>query len=337
MLCGMLRLVLVSWLICGAHVVAAAEKSLLNASYDPTREFFGEYNRLFQKEWKTKTGSAIDVHQSHGGSGKQARSVIDGLDADVVTLATAYDIDAIASRSGLLAREWQKRLPHNSCPYTSTIVFLVRTGNPKGIKDWDDLVRKGLGVITPNPRTSGGARWIYLAAWAYAYQKNDGKDDAAEKYVTALYKNVPVLDSGARGAATTFIQRESGDVLITWENEAFLALEESGKGTVEIIVPSLSILAEPPVAIVDEVVKRHGTEAEARAYLEYLYSEEAQTLAARFHFRPRSQAAAEKAGRKFPALKLVSIADFFGNWQNAYQKHFADGGVFDRIQQAQFR
>jgi sulfate/thiosulfate-binding protein len=307
--------------------------SLLNVSYDPTRELYQDFNQAFAKYWKAKTGQTVTVEQSHGGSSKQARAVIDGLQADVVTLALAYDIDAISQNAGLLPADWQKRLPQNSTPYTSTIVFLVRKGNPRHIKDWDDLVKPGISVITPNPKTSGGARWNYLAAWAYAIEQPGGNDQKAQDFVKRLYKNVPVLDSGARGATTTFVQREIGDVLLAWENEAFLSIRELGPDKVEIVVPSQSILAEPPVSIVDKVVDKKGTRAVAQAYLEYLYSPEGQEIAARNYYRPRLESVAKKYAATFPQIKLVTVDEVFGGWQNAQKTHFADGGVFDQIYQ----
>jgi len=315
-----------------AAVSGAAAKSieLLNVSYDPTRELYVDYNKAFATYWKAKTGDDVTVKQSHGGSGKQARGVIDGLPADVVTLALAADVDALYDVAKLIPQDWQKRLPQNSTPYTSTIVFLVRKGNPLGLKDWDDLVKPGVSIITPNPKTSGGARWNYLAAWAYAKHKQ-GSDEAAKAFVASLYKNVPVLDSGARGATTTFVQRGIGDVLLAWENEAFLALKEFGSDKFEIVVPSLSILAEPPVSIVDKVVKKKGTEAVAKAYLEYLYSAEGQDIAGRNFYRPRDPAAAAKYAGVFPRLELVTIDAEFGGWAKAQKTHFADGGVFDQI------
>ena len=314
--------------------VQAKDVALLNVSYDPTRELYQDYNTAFARYWKTKTGDTLTIRQSHGGSGKQARSVIDGLQADVVTLALAYDIDAIAEKARLLPADWQKRLPNNSTPYTSTIVFLVRKGNPKGIKDWDDLVKPGVSVITPNPKTSGGARWNYLAAWGYAL-KTSGDDKAkARTFVTQLFKNVPILDTGARGATTTFVQRGIGDVLIAWENEALLSLKESGKGDFEIVAPSLSILAEPPVAWVDVVAKKHGTEAVAKAYLEYLYSPEGQEIAVKNFYRPRLEAVAEKHADAFPNVKLFTVDEVFGGWQAAQKTHFSDGGVFDQIEES---
>lgn len=309
---------------------AQAEVNLLNVSYDPTRELYQDYNAAFAKYWKAKSGQDVQIRQSHGGSGKQARSVIDGLEADVVTLALAYDIDAIAEKARLLPSDWQKRLPNNSAPYTSTIVFLVRHGNPKGIKDWDDLVKPGVSVITPNPKTSGGARWNYLAAWGYALKKY-GNEQAAKDYVAKLYKNVPVLDSGARGATTTFVQRGIGDVLVTWENEAFLSVKEFGEGKVDVIVPSVTILAEPPVTLVDKNVDKHGTRAAAQAYLEYLYTPEGQEIAAKNFYRPRLEAVAAKYAQQFPKVNTFTIDEVFGGWQKAQKTHFGDGGVFDQI------
>jgi sulfate transport system substrate-binding protein len=312
---------------------ARAEKTieLLNVSYDPTRELYRDYNAAFARYWKAKTGDDVVIKQSHGGSGKQARSVIDGLPADVVTLALAADVDALANVAKLIPADWQKRLPDNSAPYTSTIVLLVRKGNQKGIKDWDDLVRPGVSVITPNPKTSGGARWNYLAAWGYALDKFGGDEAKAREFVGALYRNVPVLDSGARGSTTTFVQRGIGDVLISWENEAFLALKESGGDQFAIVVPSLSILAEPTVAWVDKVVERKGTAAVARAYLEYLYSDEGQDIAGKNFYRPRSPKVAARYAAQFPQIKLITIDDVFGGWTKAQKVHFADGGVFDQI------
>ena len=303
---------------------------LLNVSYDPTRELYQDVNAAFGQQWQKKTGQALNVSQSHGGSGKQARSVIDGLDADVVTLALAYDIDAIAAQSGRLAKDWQTRLPDNSSPYTSTIVFVVRKGNPKAIRDWDDLTKPGTVVVAPNPKTSGGARWNYLGAWGYALRKY-GSEDAAKEFVGKLYKNVPVLDSGARGSTTTFVQREIGDVAISWENEAFLALKEFGADKFEIVVPSVSILAEPTVSVVDKVARKKGTEAVAKAYLEYLYSDEGQNVAARNFYRPRNAAVAAKYAGNFAKLDLFTIDEVFGGWTKAQKTHFADGGVFDQI------
>jgi sulfate/thiosulfate-binding protein len=309
---------------------SAAEVRLLNVSYDPTRELYEGVNAAFAKQWKGKTGQDVVVKQSHGGSGKQARSVIDGLEADVVTLALAYDVDAIA-KAGLVPADWQKRLPQNAAPYTSTIVFLVRKGNPKDIKGWDDLVKPGVQVITPNPKTSGGARWNYLAAWAHALKKSGGDESKAKEFARALFKNVPVLDSGARGSTTTFIERGIGDVLLSWENEAFLVAEQLGKGKFEIVVPPSSILAEPPVAVVEKNAERHGTRAVAQAYLEFLYGAEGQELAARFFYRPRDPKVAAKHAARFPKLDLVTVDGLFGGWQKAQATHFADGGVFDQI------
>jgi sulfate/thiosulfate transport system substrate-binding protein len=305
--------------------------TLMNVSYDPTRELYQDYNAAFARYWKAKTGQVVDIKQSHGGSGKQARAVIDGLPADVVTLALAYDIDAISENSGLIVHTWQSRLPNNSSPYASTIVFLVRKGNPKHIKDWNDLVRPGLSVITPSPKTSGGARWNYLAAWGYALHQNKNDQAKARQFVKQLYKNVPVLDSGARGATTTFVQRGIGDVLIAWENEAFLAVKELGRDKLEIVIPSYSILAEPPVSVVDKVANRRGTAAVAKAYLEYLYSDEGQEIAARHYYRPRSKSIANKYASQFPKLNLFTIDEVFGGWQNAQKTHFADGAIFDQL------
>jgi sulfate transport system substrate-binding protein len=307
---------------------AAGSVTLLNVSYDPTRELYKEYNGVFAAEWKRRTGQNAEVRQSHDGSGKQARAVVDGLEADVVTLALAYDIDAIVKR-GLIVPNWQSRLPFNSAPYTSTIVFLVRKGNPKGIRDWLDIVKPGVQVITPNPKTSGGARWAYLAALAFAAHRNGGNQTRALGFVRGVYANVPVLDTGSRGATTTFVQRGIGDVLVGWENEALLALDEM-PGKMEIVRPSYSILAEPPVAVVDKVVDKHGTRAVAEAYLRGLYTEASQDLVARRHYRPRSRIAAAKWAAKFPPMQLATIADF-GGWDAAQAKHFADGGTFDQI------
>jgi sulfate transport system substrate-binding protein len=309
---------------------AAPDVKLLNVSYDPTRELYEAFNAAFSAHWKAKTGQGVVIQQSHGGSGKQARAVVDGLEADVVTLALAYDVDAIA-KAGLLPVDWQKRLPDNASPYTSTIVFLVRKGNPKGLRGWDDLVKPGIQVITPNPKTSGGARWNYLAAWAHALKSSGGDEGKAKEFVRHLYKNVPVLDSGARGSTTTFVERGIGDVLLAWENEAFLAVEQLGKGQFEIVVPKQSILAEPPVAVVERNVAKHGTEKVARAYLEYLYSPEGQEVAAKNFYRPRDPKVAAKYAAKFPKLELVTIDAVFGGWQKAQATHFADGGVFDQI------
>jgi sulfate/thiosulfate transport system substrate-binding protein len=311
----------------------AAEVTLLNVSYDPTRELYQEYNAAFAKYWKAKTGDDVTIKQSHGGAGKQARAVIDGLRADVVTLALSYDIDAIHEKAKLIPKNWQTRLPHNSSPYTSTIVLLVRKGNPKKIKDWDDLIKPGVSVITPNPKTSGGARWNYLAAWAYGLKKNNNDEAKAKEFVKNIYKNVPVLDSGARGSTTTFVERGIGDVFISWENEAFLALKELGPDKFEIVVPSLSILAEPPVTVIDKTVDKRGTRAVAQAYLEYLYSEEGQDIAGRNYYRPTLESVAKKYESKFPKVNLIKIDDVFGGWQKAQKTHFADGGTFDEIYQ----
>jgi sulfate/thiosulfate transport system substrate-binding protein len=312
-----------------AGAAAPAPVKLLNVSYDPTRELYAQINDSFAKYWQAKTGQQVTIAQSHGGSGKQSRAVIDGLDADVVTLALAYDIDAIASNAQLLPADWQKRLPNNSTPYTSTIVFLVRHGNPKGIKNWDDLIKPGVVVITPNPKTSGGARWNYLAAWAFGKDKY-GSDAAAKEFVRKLYTNVPVLDSGARGSTLTFAQNGLGDVLLAWENDAHLALKEFGADKFEIVVPPQSILAEPPVALLDKVVDKHGTRAVAQAYLEYLYSDDAQDIIGKNYFRPTSDKAKAKYADQFPTLKLATIADF-GGWTKAQKDHFDDGGSFDQI------
>jgi sulfate/thiosulfate transport system substrate-binding protein len=321
-------------LLAAISLVGASGKeiSLLNVSYDPTRELYQDINAAFAKQWQTKTGDRVTVQQSHGGSGKQARAVIDGLQADVVTLALAYDIDAVSEKSSLLAADWQKRLPNNSAPYTSTIVFLVRKGNPKGIKDWDDLIRPGLAVLTPNPKTSGGARWNYLAAWGYALKKFGNEQAKAREFVTALFKNVPLLETGARGATTTFVQRGIGDVLVAWENEAMLSINELGKGDFEIVVPSWSILAEPPVAWVDKVVGKRGTAEVARAYLEFLYTPEGQEIAAKHYYRPRLEGVARRYAATFPKLNLFTIDEVFGGWQKAQKDHFSEGGVYDQIQ-----
>jgi sulfate transport system substrate-binding protein len=345
----------VSWL--GAVLLAAglavpaaavAQTEMLNVSYDPTRELYKDFNEVFAKYWKQKTGQDVTIRQSHGGAGKQARAVIDGLEADVVTLALAYDIDAIAEKAGLMAKDWQTRLPNNSCPYTSTIVFLVRKGNPKNIKDWGDLVKPGISVITPNPKTSGGARWNLLAAWGYILKKELGgfeklKDPAqaaevakaqekARAFVTELFRHVPVLDSGARGSTMTFVQREMGDVLLAWENEAFLAVNELGPDKLQIVVPSMSILAEPPVTVVDKVAEKHGTRAVAQAYLEYLYSPEGQTIVAKNYYRPITRTNVPEAYlKRFPEVELFRIDDVFGGWQKAQKEYFDDGGVFDQV------
>jgi sulfate/thiosulfate transport system substrate-binding protein len=310
---------------------AQKDVTLLNVSYDPTRELYADFNKAFAAAYKTKSGVTVTIKQSHGGSGKQARSVIDGLDADVVTLALAYDVDELATKAKLIPADWQKRLPHNASPYTSTIVFLVRKGNPKAIKDWGDLARPGISVVTPNPKTSGGARWNYLAAWGYALKKNNNDAAKAEKFVADLYKNVPVLDSGARGALTTFAERNVGDVFISWENEAFLAVKELGPDKFDIVTPSVSILAEPPVAVVDKNVDRKGTRAVAQAYLEYLYTPEGQEIAARHHYRPRDAKVSAKYAGSFSKLELFTIDEVFGGWTKAQAQHFNDGGVFDRI------
>ncbi len=324
-------------LVAGAGSAAAQGTpkavSLLNVSYDPTRELYGDFNRQFAAYWKGKTGQEVKIRQSHGGSGKQARSVIDGLEADVVTLALAYDIDQIAEKGGLLPANWQTRLPHNSAPYTSTIVLLVRKGNPKGVKDWGDLARPGISVIAPNPKTSGGARWNYLAAWAWALRQPGGNEATARAFVTKLYRNVPVLDAGARGSTTTFVERGIGDVLIAWENEALLAIKELGPGKFEVVAPSLSILAEPPVAVVDKVAGKHGTRAVAQAYLEYLYTDEGQEIAAKHFYRPRTASIAAKYASQFPKVALVTVDEAFGGWKKANAAHFADGALFDQIYQ----
>jgi sulfate transport system substrate-binding protein len=308
----------------------AAEITLLNVSYDPTRELYVDFNKAFAEYWKKKTGDDVKINQSHGGSGRQARSVIDGLAADVVTLALAGDVDQIANQGKLLAQNWEERLPNNSAPYTSTIVFLVRKGNPKGIKDWGDLAKPGVSVVTPNPKTSGGARWNYLAGWAWALKQPGGSEAAAKDYIKKLYQNVPVLDTGARGALTTFAQRNIGDVFISWENEAWLATKELGVGKFEIIIPSISILAEPSVAVVDKVALRRGTRIVAEEYLKYLYTPEGQEIAARNYYRPRNAEVASKHQELFPKLQLVTIKDF-GGWAKAQKDHFGDNGVFDQI------
>jgi sulfate/thiosulfate transport system substrate-binding protein len=327
----MLQVFIATALLLLVPSLASARSELLNVSYDPTREFYRDYNQAFARHWKQKTGAAVVVQQSHGGSSKQARSVIDGLEADVLTLALAYDIDAVAEKAGLLPVNWQSRLPHNSAPYTSTIVFLVRTGNPKRVRDWDDLVKSGMSVITPNPKTSGGARWNYLAAWGYALRRPGGNDAKAREFVAALYRNVPVLDSGARGSTTTFVQRRLGDVLIAWENEAFLAVKEFGAEKLEMVVPSVSILAEPPVAVVDRVVDKRGTRKLAEAYIDYLYSPEGQDIAGRHFYRPRLAAAALQYERQFLKVAMFTIDEVFRSWHRAQKVHFDDGGVFDQI------
>ncbi|CFJ30006.1 Sulfate ABC transporter%2C periplasmic protein [Mycobacterium tuberculosis] len=314
----------------GASGEAGPELDLLNVSYDPTREFYQDVNKMFMEEWNEKTGQSLTIKQSHGGSGKQSRSVIDGLEADVVTLALAYDIDAMAER-GLIAADWQKKLPDNSSPYTSTIVFLTRKGNPKQIKDWDDLIKPGIAVITPNPKTSGGARWNYLAAWGYALKKHQGDEAKAKEFVTSLFKNVPVLDSGARGATTTFVERGIGDVLIAWENEAYLAVNQLGQDKFEIVNPSMSILAEPPVTVVDKNVVKHGTRPVAEAYLQFLYSKEGQEIAAKHYYRPRSEEVLKAHTPAFPEIEMFTIDQVIGGWTKAQKQHFADQGVFDQI------
>lgn len=324
-------LLLTLMLILALALNAAGPVKLLNVSYDPTRELYQAFDAAFAKYWKAKTGVEVQIAQSHGGSGAQARSVIDGLQADVVTLALAYDIDVIAERGGSIDKNWQKRLPNNSTPYTSTIVFLVRKGNPKQVKEWEDLVKPGVGIIVPNPKTSGGARWAYLAAWGAALKRNHNDENKAREFVRKLYKNVPVLDTGARGSTTTFVQRGIGDVLLSWENEAYLAVNELGKDKFEVVVPSVSILAEPPVSVVDKVAAKHGTSEIAKAYLEYLYSEEGQEIAARNFYRPRNEKIAAKYARQFPKITFFTIDDTFGGWTKAQKVHFADGGVFDNI------
>lgn len=305
--------------------------TLLNVSYDPTRELYSEINAEFAKEWKATTGQTVEIQQSHGGSGKQARSVIDGLEADVVTLALAYDIDVLGTQANLIPSDWQSRLPDNSSPYTSTIVFLVRKGNPKGVKDWSDLARPGISVITPNPKTSGGARWNYLAAWGYGLRTFNGDEAKVQEFVTRIFKNVPVLDTGARGSTNTFVQRGIGDVFISWENEAILVLNEFGKDKFEIVTPSISILAEPPVTVVDKVVDKRGTRAAAEAYLRFLYTDKAQELIGKHHFRPRSREALAKHADQFKSIELFTIDDVFGGWPTAQKAHFDDGGFFDTI------
>jgi sulfate transport system substrate-binding protein len=330
-----LRAVALLALVLSLSVPARAQKNitLLNVSYDPTREFYQEFNAAFATYWRGKTGEVVTVNQSHGGSGKQARAVIDGLDGDVVTLALAYDIDEIAHRAKRIPPDWRKRLPDNSAPYTSTVVFMVHKGNPKGIKDWEDLVKPGISIITANPKTSGGARWNYLAAWGYALRQPGGDDAKAKDFVTRLYKNVPVLDSGARGATTTFVERGIGDVLIAWENEALLSVKEMGADKFEIVIPSVSILAEPPVTVVDKVVDKRGTRATAQAYLEYLYTEEGQKIAAKHYYRPRLAAVAAQYPKQFPAVNVFTIDEVFGGWESAQKSHFVDGGTFDQIYQ----
>jgi sulfate/thiosulfate transport system substrate-binding protein len=323
-----------TFLAASAGWTVGVEVTILNVSYDPTREFYQEFNKAFAHHWQEKTGDTVAVRQSHGGSGKQARAVIDGLQADVVTLALAYDLDALCEKGRLIPQDWQKRLPNNSAPYTSTIVFAVRKGNPKQIKDWDDLVKPGVAVITPNPKTSGGARWNYLAAWGYALRKWPGDEGKAKDFVARLFKNVPILDAGARGATTTFVQRGIGDVLVAWENEALMAAKEAGQGEFEVVLPSVSILAEPPVTWVDTVVEKRGTRAVAQAYLEYLYSPEGQEIAAKHYYRPRLEAVAQKYANTFPKVSLFTIEEVVGGWHKAQQTHFSEGGLFDQIQRA---
>lgn len=332
---SLLTLALLASIFSAAAPITASAKdvTLLNVSYDPTRELYQDFNAAFSKYWQAKTGDKVTVKTSHGGSGKQARSIIDGLDADVATLALAYDVDQLYDKAKLIPKDWQKRLPHNSSPYTSTIVLLVRKGNPKGIKDWDDLAKPGVSVITPNPKTSGGARWNYLAAWAYGQKKFGGDEAKTKEFIGKILKNVPVLDTGARGSTTTFVERGIGDVLIAWENEAFLAQKELGVGKFEIVVPSLSILAEPPVTVVDKFAKKHGNEQVAKAYVEYLYTEEGQEIAAKNYYRPISESVAKKYESQFPKLNLVKIDEDFGGWTKAQKTHFSDGGTFDQIYQ----
>jgi len=325
------RLLLLALGLCFLGAASAKDVTLLNVSYDPTRELYADFNKAFAAYWKVKTGDVVTVRQSHGGSGKQGRSVIDGLEADVVTLALAYDIDEIQQKSGVIAADWQKRLPHNSSPYTSTVVFLVRKGNPKGIKDWSDLVKPGVAVVTPNPKTSGGARWNYLAAWGYALRTNGNDAKKAQEFIAALYRNVPVLDSGARASLLTFTERGIGDVFVSWENEAYLAAQELGPEKFQIVVPSVSILAEPPVALVDRIVDRKGNRDVATAYLQYLYSSEGQEIAARHHYRPVDPKVAAKVEKQFSKLNLFTIDEMFGGWASAQKTHFADGGTFDQI------
>jgi sulfate/thiosulfate transport system substrate-binding protein len=325
-----MRRLLTALTLVAATLPALAATSLLNVSYDPTRELYQDFNKAFAAQWKVKTGEVLDIKASHGGSGKQARSVIDGLEADVVTLGLGYDIDAIADK-GLLGQDWQKKLPNNATPYTSTIVFLVRKGNPKHIANWPDLARSGVEVITPNPKTSGGARWNYLAAWGFALKQPGGNAASAKDFVKRIYANTKVLDSGARGSTTTFVERGIGDVLIAWENEAYLAVKELGPDKFEIVTPSVSILAEPPVAIVDKVVDKRGTRKTAQAYLDYLYSPEGQEIAAKNYYRPRDAKVAAKYAKQFAPVKLFTIDELFGNWRQAQKTHFDDGGVFDSI------
>ena len=324
------------WLL-SVTAVSAADVTLLNVSYDPTRELYKDVNAAFASQWKARTGDSVTVNQSHGGSGAQARAVIDGLDADVVTLGLAYDIDSIAQKAKLLPENWERRLPFNSTPYTSTIVFLVRSGNPKHIRDWDDLVKPGISIVVPNPKTSGGARWAYLAAWAYAERKSGGNWQKAKDYVASVYAHVPVLDAGARGSTTTFVQRGIGDVLLAWENEAHLAMAEAGPGKFEIVYPSVSMLAEPPVAVLDSNVDRHGTRKVAEAYLNFLYSKQGQEIEAKNYYRPRDLQILGAHAKDFPQLKLYTVDYAFGGWQKAQTTHFADGGVFDQIYKPQAR
>ena len=331
---GLIIAILSSSILALPIISHSAEVTLLNVSYDPTRELYQDFNAAFAKYWLTKTGDKVIVKTSHGGSGKQARAIIDGLDADVATLALAYDTDQLYDKAKLIPKDWQKRLTHNSSPYTSTIVLLVRKGNPKGIKDWDDLIKPGVSVITPNPKTSGGARWNYLAAWAYAQKKYAGDEAKTKEFVGKLLKNVPVLDTGARGSTTTFVERGIGDVLLAWENEAFLAQKELGVGKFEIVVPSLSILAEPPVTVVDKFAKKHGNDLVAKAYLDYLYTEEGQEIAAKNYYRPTLESVTKKYNKQFPKVNLVKIDDAFGGWQKAQKTHFSDGGTFDQIYQS---
>ncbi len=333
LICAALGLAVFAAIAFKSQPAEADPNTLLNVSYDPTREFYQDFNNAFSRYWQQKSGKSISVRQSHGGSGKQARSVIDGLEADVVTLGLAYDIQEIAERTKGLPDNWQTRLPNNSSPYTSTIVFLVRKGNPRGIKDWPDLIKPGTVVVTPNPKTSSGARWNYLAAWGWALKTNGGNEAAARDYITKLYKNVPVLDSGARGSTITFVKNGIGHVLIAWENEALLAINEMGKDQFEVVVPGQSILAEPPVAVVDKNADKHGTRALAEEYLRYLYSEEGQDIAAKHYYRPRNQAVFAKYASRFPQVQLFTVDDTFGGWTKAQKTHFADGGIFDQIYQ----
>ena len=328
-----IALLVATFSIAAPITALAKDITLLNVSYDPTRELYQDFNAAFSKHWQEKTGDKVTIKASHGGSGKQARAIVDGLDADVATLALAYDVDQLYEKAKLIPKDWQKRLPHNSSPYTSTIVLLVRKGNPKGIKDWDDLIKPGVSVITPNPKTSGGARWNYLAAWAFAQKKYGGDEAKTKEFVGKLLKNVPVLDTGARGSTTTFVERGIGDVLLAWENEAFLAQKELGVGKFEIVVPSLSILAEPPVTVVDKFAKKHGTEVVAKAYLDYLYTEEGQEIAAKNYYRPTLESVAKKYESQFPKINLVKIDEEFGGWAKAQKTQFADGGTFDQIYQ----